>query len=88
MQKRFPDVDFTCEAANDIPWNDIANKIGYLHGKYLCTFWETKVKYEDEEGKLRLKPAVKPPAKVSFLFLVAGWLIKSPQRCAKLGQVI
>lgn len=64
MQKHFPDTDFSCELASDVPWNEIANKIGYMHGKYLCNYWETKVKYYDEEGKLRFRPSKKPPTQV------------------------
>jgi len=63
MQKHFPDTDFTCELVSDVPWNDIANKIGFMHGKYLCNFWEYKIKYLDDEGKLRLRNL---PRKIPF----------------------
>lgn len=64
MQKHFPHTDFVSEYPVAAPWNEIANKIGFMHGKYLCTFWESKVKYINEDGKLRFKRPGKLPSRV------------------------
>lgn len=69
MQKRFPDTDLTTELVHDVAWNDIANKIGFMHGKYLHQFWECNIKYRDEEGKLRFKKPGKLPVKVGVFFI-------------------
>ena len=68
MSKRFPEKDLPTELLHDVPWNDIANKIGFMHGKYLHTFWESNVKYTDEDGKIRFKKPGKLPVKVSCAF--------------------
>ena len=68
MGKRFPEKDLLTELLHDVPWNDIANKIGFMHGKYLHTFWESNVKYQDEDGKIRFKKPGKLPVKVRCAF--------------------
>ncbi|XP_067929202.1 uncharacterized protein [Watersipora subatra] len=69
MQTRYPDTDFSRELVNNVPWNEIANKIGYLHGKYLHMYWESQLKHFDSEGKLRLISPIRPPPKLIRRFV-------------------
>ena len=67
METLFPDTDFSCETPVGVPWRKLALKTGYMHDRHLHMFWNHRVKYYDEAGKLRLKMPVKPPIQVLIL---------------------